>query len=90
MGIDQLNIPFQVTTPFGEAVCHFAYDAGDETYWGCFQKETCELWWWSGPEIRYAIHLSEGFNKQTPIILSKERQAALAPHMKRYKNDPSR
>ena len=86
MATSQLDSPFLVTTPLGEGVCHFVYDIGDETYWGIFQRETGELWWWRGPEIRYAIHLSEGFDKQSPIVLSPERRAALAKHKKQYNN----
>jgi hypothetical protein len=89
MGINQIDSPFCCTTPLGEAVCHFVYDGGDETYWGCFQKETCELWWWRGHEMRYGIHISEGFVKQSPIKLSAEMEAALAPHRKRYKRKKS-
>ncbi len=89
MGISQLDTPFLVTTPLGEAVCHFIYDGGDETYWGCFQKETCELWWWRGQFIRYAIHISEGFLKQSPIQEEPDMGSALAPHRKRYAKDSS-
>ena len=78
-----------VTTPFGEGVAHFLSDGGDEVWWGVFQKRTAELWWWPGHEIRYAIHLSEGFNRQTEIMLSEERAAALATHFKRNRTpDP--
>lgn len=84
MGIQQLPSPFLCTTPLGEATCHFVGDGGDETYWGCFQKKTCELWWWRGHQIRYAIHLSEGYVSQSPIQLPAEIEAALAPHRERY------
>lgn len=84
MGISQLNTPILVTSPLGEATCHFVQDGGDETYWGVFQKDTCELWWWRGNQIRYAIHLSEGFVSQSPIKLSQEAEKALAWHRTRY------
>ena len=84
MSIDQLPSPFLVTTPFGNGVCHFVNDAGDEIFWGVFQFKTSELWWWKGEEMRYAKHISEGFTHQTPIYLSDERKAGLATHMKRY------
>lgn len=80
----QLDEPIMLTTPFGEGIAHFVSDAGDETFWGVFQKKTGELWWWPNHEIRYSIHLSEGYNKQTPFNLSAARKEALAPHLKRH------
>jgi hypothetical protein len=73
-----------VLTPFGKGIAHFVYDSGDETYWGVFQRKTSELWWWPNHEIRYDVHLSEGFTSPSPIHLSDKRKQALAPHMKRH------
>lgn len=84
MNIQQLPTPLLVTTPLGEATLHFSYDGGDEVYWGVFQKDTGELWWWRGHELRYAIHISEGFVKQSEIKLSKNMEEALSPHRERY------
>lgn len=84
MTIQQLDTPFLALTPFGKGVAHFVDDAGDEIYWGIFQKKTAELWWWPNHQIRYDIHLSEGFNKQSRIHLSDEQKLALAPHMTRH------
>lgn len=74
-----------VITPLGEASCRFINDVGSDIIWGCIQFETNEFWWWKNSEIRYDLHITEGFNAPSQIILSKEREAALAPHMKRYK-----
>jgi hypothetical protein len=81
----QLERPFLCTTIFGEAIAEFINDVGDDIVWGCKQLETCEIWWFRNEEIRVAKNITLGFNQQTPIMLSKERMKALAPHLKRYK-----
>lgn len=83
--ISQLPRPFFIITPFGEAVCHFINDVENDVIYGCIQTKTNEIWWWRNEEVRYDKHITEGLTNPSPIVLSKERQAALAPHMKRYK-----
>jgi hypothetical protein len=84
MGVQQLRQPLLVSTIFGEAICRFSDDGNADVEWGCFQKATGELWWFRGHEIRYAIHLSEGFHKQSKIYMTQDRFEAFAPHLERY------
>jgi hypothetical protein len=72
-------------TPLGEAQIHFVYDAGDDVYWGCFQKATCEMWWWRGPYIRYGQNITEGYGHQSPIVLPDDIEEAMGFHRKRAK-----
>ena len=85
MAITQLPSPLSVTTPLGKAVCHFVNDGGFEVYWGCFQLDTSEMWWWRNQEIRYGLNITEGFISPSPILLTKKRMKALEPHLKRTK-----
>lgn len=84
MTFHQLEQTFTVVTPLGVGVVNFVSQDKDETYWGVFQKQTGELWWWRNHEIRYGVHISEGFHEPTPIVLSKGAKTALAFHMLRY------
>lgn len=53
MALLQLNPPIWLSTPKGEALCHFLCDYGPETdmVWGCFHS-TGEIWWWPNQLVR--------------------------------------
>lgn len=85
MSITQLDPPLYLTTPLGPSVAHFIWNTGqDEIFYGCFQEETCECWWWPNHKIRLCTNLSEGRYKQTPITESVAMTSALAMHRSRY------
>lgn len=57
----QLNPPLPVVTPLGSALAHILIDYGCEhdLHWVCVQKDTCEIWTWSNPDIRAAENITE-------------------------------
>lgn len=57
----QLNPPLPVVTPLGPALAHILIDYGCEhdLHWVCIQKDTCEIWTWSNPDIRAAENITE-------------------------------
>lgn len=79
----QLNPPLQVITPLGEAVAHFIESEADTVYFGVFQKETGENWWWENRLIRLMACLSDGRYETTPIKPSLGLAKALSRHKRR-------
>jgi hypothetical protein len=69
----------QLLTPFGEAICGERVDLSDNSYWICWQKETCICFWWTNDEVRLITDWSDGRYRQLPFKLSPARMAALDP-----------
>lgn len=82
--VTQLNPPLRVTTPLGEAICHFIWTWPSMCWWCCFQEETGEPWWWQNHQVRLETNISEGRFKQSPIHESEAMKDALTVHRKRY------
>ena len=49
----QLNPPIWLSTPKGDALCHFLIDYGVELdmVWGCFSEDG-EIWFWPNQQVR--------------------------------------
>lgn len=73
-------------TPLGYAMAYFIWTEDRLVWYGCFQQETGENWWWLNNYIRNVISISDEQYKISPIVLPPEMEAKLAPHRKRYKN----
>jgi hypothetical protein len=83
----QLNPPIYLTTPLGGSICHFIWHSGpDELFFGCFQEETGECWWWRNHQIRLCTNISEGRYKQSEIKENDFMKDSLEVHRKRYGN----
>jgi hypothetical protein len=57
----QIN-PIPLTTPKGEALCHFVIDYGPEhnLKWVCIQNDTGEIWTWDNTKVRGCKNISMG------------------------------
>jgi len=84
VSIVQLDTSVYVTTPFGKARCDFLWEHNDELWWGCWQDQTGEIWWWPNPLVRLTLDISDGRYKVTAITLPPGMKAALTPHVARY------
>ena len=80
----QLNPPLSVITPLGPALAYFIWGVDRLVWFGCFQDDTGENWWWLNRDIRMCVSMSDGQFKTSPIKLTKEQEAFLKPHRERY------
>lgn len=76
--------PIFVKTPLGLAKALFIWHSDTNCWWGCFQDQTGECWWWENRYIRLEKNISEERFNQSPIALPEDMAKALEPHMKRY------
>jgi hypothetical protein len=53
-------------------------------WYGCFQDDTGENWWFLNNHVRMCISMSDGQFKTSPIKVSGEMEEFLTPHRKRY------
>lgn len=84
MKITQVDPPLSLQTTFGPAVCHFVWTSNDQLWWGCFQEETGECWWFPNHLVRLSTNFSEGRTGISGITLPPHLEAALTPHRARY------
>jgi len=78
----QLNPPLEMVTPLGEAEAHFLESSGDRIYFGVFQKNTGENWWWENCNIRLGKCLTSGRCNLSSIKLTPDLEKALSEHLK--------
>jgi hypothetical protein len=82
--ITQLDPPIRVITPLGDAVAYFIWTEDRAVYYGVFQDETGEQWWFENYFIRIGSSITDTPHKTTPIALPPDMEAALAKHRTRY------
>lgn len=82
--ITQLDPPIRVTTPLGAAIAYFLWSEDRAIYFGVFQDETGENWWFENYYVRIDTSITDPPHKVTPIFVPPDMDAALAPHRKRY------
>lgn len=80
----QLNPPIPVITPLGHALAYFIWGVDRLVWYGCFQDDTGENWWFLNNHIRLCPSMSDGQFSSTPIFTSPEMKKFLAPHLKRH------
>lgn len=85
MKITQLNPPIRVLTPLGSADAYFLWADDRSAYFGVFQDQTGEQWWFENHLIRLEPSITFTPHKTTPIVLPQDMEAALAKHRKRAK-----
>jgi hypothetical protein len=85
MVITQLDPPIRVITPLGEAVAYWLWTEDRAVYFGVFQSETGENWWFENFFIRIDSSITDMPHKVTPIEVPPEMEAVLVKHRKRYK-----
>ena len=81
----QLNPPLSVITPLGPALAYFIWGVDRLVWFGCFQDETGENWWFLNSQIRLCVSMSDGQFKTSPIKLPSAMQEFLKPHIARNK-----
>ena len=86
MVITQLDPPVRVITPLGDAVAYFLWTEDRSVYWGVFQDETGEQWWFENFYIRISTSITDDPHQITPIFIPPDMEASLAKHRKRYKH----
>lgn len=80
----QLNPPLPVVTPLGPALAYFIWGVDRLVWYGCFQDETGENWWFLNNHVRLCPSMSDGQFQMSAIKLPREMDAFLKPHRKRY------
>lgn len=83
----QLNPPIPMVTPLGHGLAYFIWGEDRLVWYGVFQHETGENWWWLNNHVRLVPSISDEQYKISPIALNPEMEKALEPHRKRYAND---
>jgi hypothetical protein len=86
----ELQRTLPMVTPLGKGSAYFMYSENDEIYWGVFQDETGECWWWENKYIRLQKAITMGRAKESPIVLPDDMDKALEPHKARYKSSQPR
>lgn len=85
MKFKQLDPHLYLVTPLGPAVCHLVWGHPDEIWYGCFQEETGECFWFPNHLIRLTPNASDGRVKVSEIKCNEAWEEFLTPHRKRYK-----
>lgn len=80
----QLNPPLPLITPLGPALAYFIWGVDRLVWYGCFQNETGENWWFLNNHVRLCVSISDDQFSTSPIILPASMEKALKPHRARY------
>lgn len=83
--ITQLSPPIRISTPLGDAVAYFLWTEDRAVYWGVFQDETGEQWWFENYYIRIDPSITDTPHKVSAISTPRDMSEALAKHRGRYK-----
>jgi len=84
MKITQLDPPIRVITPLGDAVAYFLWTEDRGVYFGVFQDETGEQWWFENYYIRIGTSITDPPHKTSAIYVPPDMDTALGKHRKRY------
>lgn len=82
--ITQLSPPIRVVTPLGDAVAYFLWTEDRAVYWGVFQDETGEQWWFENFFIRIDPSITDTPHKTSSIAVPPDMETALAKHRARH------
>ena len=80
----QLNPTIPMLTPLGPAHAHFIWGNDRLVWYGVFQEETGENWWWLNNHVRLMPSISDEQYTASDIMLPKGLNKALAKHRRRY------
>ena len=86
--LTQLDPPIRVITPLGDAVAYFLWTEDRAVYFGVFQDETGEQWWFENYYIRIDPSITDTPRSCTPIQIPEDMEASLSKHKARYKKAP--
>jgi len=84
----QLDPCIPVVTPFGHALAYFIWGDDRLVWYGCFQHETGENWWWLNNHVRLVPSMSDEQHQMSPITISRQMYEKLKPHFARYSYTP--
>ncbi len=87
--ITQIDPPMRVTTPLGDAVAYFLWTEDRAVYFGVFQDETGEQWWFENYYVRIDPSITDTPRKITPIFVPPDMDGALEKHRPRYSKPKS-
>jgi hypothetical protein len=82
--ITQLDPPMRVITPLGNAVAYFVWTEDRAVFWGVFQDETGEQWWFENYYVRIDPSITDTPHRTSAIFIPPDLEAALAKHRGRY------
>jgi hypothetical protein len=82
--LTQLSPPIRIITPLGDAVAYFLWTEDRAVYWGVFQDETGEQWWFENYFIRIDPSITDTPHKTSRIEMPADMEAALSKHRCRY------
>lgn len=86
--ITQFDPPIRVITPLGAAVAYFLWTEDRAVYFGVFQDETGEQWWFENYYIRIDPSITDTPHKTSPIFVPPDMEQSLSKHRKRYRGEP--
>lgn len=84
MVITQLDPPIRMRTPLGDAVAYFIWTEDRAVYFGVFQDDTGEQWWFENYWIRIDTSVTDTPHKTSPIVIPSDMEEKLSSHRKRY------
>lgn len=84
MSLHNWNPPIRVVTPLGDAVAYFLWTEDRAVYFGVFQDETAEQWWFENYYIRIGTSITDDPHKATSIYVPPNMEERLAKHRIRY------
>lgn len=82
--IMQLDPPMRVVTPLGAAVAYFLWTEDRAVFFGVFQDDTGEQWWFENFYVRIDPAITDAPHKTSAIFVPPDMDAALAKHRGRY------
>lgn len=80
----QLNPTIPVITPLGYAHAHFIWGNDRLVWFGVFQEDTGEQWWFLNNHVRLVPSISDEQYAASPISLDPEMDEAMAKHRPRH------
>ena len=84
----QLTPTIPMLTPLGSAHAHFIWGNDRLVWFGVFQEDTGENWWWLNKDVRLVASISDEQYTTSPIAIDADLAAALAKHRRRYPPHP--
>lgn len=82
--ITMIDPPMRVVTPLGDAVAYFLWTEDRAVYFGVFQDQTGEQWWFENYYVRIDPSITDTPHQTTPIHLPPAMEEKIAFHRKRY------
>jgi hypothetical protein len=80
----QINPTIPMITPLGYAHAHFIWGNDRLVWFGVFQEETGENWWWLNNFVRLMPSISDDQFTASQIKLPKDMEESLVTHRQRH------